>query len=85
MGEVQKAARQFRKEYKIKEVTADALKQAFLEQGFTLIEYDRVVNSPDVEMVVHHLGLEQMMNHSNGFLYASDLYRIVWLFVHDHG
>ena len=80
MGEVQKAARRFRKEYQIGEVTAEALKYAFLEQGFTLIEYDRLLNSPDVEMVVHHLGLEPMLTHSNGFLYVSELYRIVFLY-----
>ena len=80
MGEVQKAARRFRKEHRIREVTADALIHAFTEQGFTLIEYDRILNSPDVEMVVSHLGLEPMLLHSNGFLYVSELYRIVFLY-----
>ena len=80
MGEVQKAAKRFRKEYRIREVTADSLKHAFMEQGFTLIEYERLLNSPDVETVVHHLGLEPMLAHSNGFIYMSELYRIVFLF-----
>ena len=77
--EIKKQAKSFLTEYGIKEITADALEKAFKLQGFTVIEYNPVTNDEDVTTVIHNLGLEEMVSHTNGFLYVDTNYRLVFI------
>lgn len=77
--EIRKRVKSFRKEFGIKEVSADTLENVFRLQGFTIIEYNPVLNDEDVTTVVHNLGLEEMISHSTGFLYMDAHYRLLFV------
>ena len=77
--EIRKRVKVFRKEFGIKEVSADTLEDVFRQQGFTIVEYNPVLNDEDVTTVVHNLGLEEMIVHSTGFLYVDGNYRLLFI------
>ena len=77
--EIKKLVRAFRREFAIREVTPGVLEDAFTRQGFTIVEYNPVVNDPDVSTVIDHLGLTDMIARTNGFLYVDANYRLVFL------
>ncbi len=78
-GRVKQTVRKFRKEFAIKEVTPAVLEEVFEKQGFTVIEFNSVVNDPDVTTVIRSLGLSEMTARSNGFLYVDRSYRLVFV------
>lgn len=77
--EIRKRVKAFRKEFGINEVSAEALEEVLRQQGFTIIEYNPVLNDEDVTTVVHNLGLEEMISHSTGFLYVDAYYRLLFV------
>ena len=77
--EIKKRVKDFRREFGIRKVTADVLTDVLQDQGFTLIEFNPVINDADVHTVVHNLGLEEMIGHSTGFLYVDAKYRLLFL------
>ncbi len=77
--EIKKRVKEFRKEFAVREVTVNVLEAVFSCQGFTIIEYNPVMNDEDVNTVVKNLGLEEMISHTNGFLYADANYRLVFI------
>ena len=78
-GEIKKKVKEFRREYNVKEISSDSLETIFIKQGFTIIEYNPVINDPDVTTVIQNLGLTDMIAHSNGFLYVDSNYRLVFI------
>ena len=77
--EVKRRVKAFRREYKVEEVTAESLQEIFQKQGFMIIEYNPVINDPDVTTVIENLGLKEMIVHGNGFLYTDENYRLVFV------
>lgn len=77
--EIRKRVRAFCKEYRIKEISAESLEDVFRKQGFTIIEFNPVINDNDVTTVINSLKIEEMILHTNGFLYVDANYRLVFL------
>ena len=78
-SEIKKLVTNFRREFGIRDVTAESLEEAFRKQGFTIIDFNPAVNDPDVTTVIDSLGLQGMISHSNGFVYVDGNYRLVFL------
>ena len=77
--EIKKTVRQFRDKYGLKEVTARSLARTFEQLGYTVIEFNPVVNDPDVTVLIGALGLTEQIAHSNGFLWTDRNYRLVFI------
>lgn len=78
--DIKRKAKAFRRAYlKNREVSAASLADVFEEQGFTVVPFTPSLPDPDVDTVVEGLGLQEQVKHSNGFLYVSPYYRIVFL------
>ena len=69
----------FRKEFQLREITYQTLTAAFERQGFTVIEFNPVINDPDVAAIIKNLHLEQQVLYSKGFLYTDANYRLVFV------
>ena len=78
-AEIKKRVKAFRAEFSIREVKANVLEDIFAKQGFTIIEYNPLLNNEDVATVINNLGLAEMTAHTNGFLYADANYRLVFI------
>lgn len=78
-SEIKKLVTQFRREFGIQDVTDESLEVAFKKQGFTIIDFNPVVNDLDVTTVIESLGLHDRIKHSNGFIYVDGNYRLVFL------
>ena len=78
-SEIKRLVSQFRREFKITNVTSESLEEVFRKQGFTVVDYNPVVNDEDVTTVIESLGLEEMIRHTNGFLYVDSRYRLVFI------
>ncbi len=76
---VKKLVRQYRKEFNIHDITVASLEAAFQKQGFTIIDFNPVLNDPDVDTVLKTLKLQDSIAHSNGFIYVDNNYRLVFL------
>ncbi len=77
--EIKKKVREFKRQYLLRDVTYPSLREVFEKQGFTVIEFNPVVNDPDVETVIRSLKLSDMIAHSKGFLYVDKNYRILFV------
>lgn len=53
---IKATAKSFLVEFKVGDVTLDKLKQVIRSQGYTIIEYNHVSNSEEVESVITLLG-----------------------------
>ena len=60
-------------------VSASSLMDAFEKQGFTVVEFNPVVNDPEVDTVIAGLGVGEQVKHSPGFLDLSPYYRVVFV------
>ena len=78
-SEIKSLVTKFRREFGIRDVSAESLEDAFRKQGFTIIDFNPAVNDPDVKTVIEALGLQDMISHSNGFVYVDGNYRLVFL------
>lgn len=78
-AEIKKRVKAFRAEFSIREVKSSVLEDIFAKQGFTIIEYNPLMNNEDVATVINNLGLAEMTAHTNGFLYADANYRLVFI------
>lgn len=74
-------AKSFFKKYKLNNVDVPNLKDVLKKQGYTLIEFNHVVNSEAVSTLIKALGIEKNIASSKGFTYADDQRRLV--FVHE--
>lgn len=76
---IQKKTKAFLKEYKLKKVTLETLRGAIRKQGYTIVEFNNVVNNENVAALMDALGLEEYCKHSKGFTYADSQKRLVFL------
>ena len=61
------------------EVTLDGLKRVIKSQGYTIIEFNHVSNSKDVEDLIKLLGVSKYIEQTKGFTYADEQRRLVFL------
>lgn len=76
---IKKVSNQFIKKHRITNVDYPTLKQIVDNMGFTVIEFNNILNDKDVETVVQNLGLEETILHSRGFTYADNNHRLVFV------
>ena len=78
--DIKKKVRQFKREFGIfGKPDRHALEEAFEKQGFTIIDFSPAVNDPDVETLIQSLKLAELTKKSNGFLYADENFRLVFV------
>lgn len=78
-SKIKKLVMKFRREFDIRDVTSESLESAFRKQGFTIIDFNPVLNDPDVNTVLNSLGLQDRIRHSNGFVFTDSNYRLVFI------
>lgn len=71
----------FKRKFKIKQVTSEGLCRALSEQGYTVIEFNGIDDNDDVTALKNALGVGPYMDQSRCFTYRDDKYRIV--FIHE--
>lgn len=70
---------QFRQDFNVKKCTTEKMEEVFRKQGFTLINYNPVLNDEDVATVIHSFGLEEMILRSSGFLFMDKNHRLLFV------
>ena len=80
-NEVKKRSSEFLKKYKLTCLTTEAVRNILQQQGYTLVRFNNLDNTPDVESLITSLGIEQIAKRSKGFTYADSNFRLV--FVHE--
>ncbi len=78
-NDIKSIAQKFLLEYGLKQVTLESLRSILKNQGYTIVEFNAIVNDPQVAALVTALGLEQNIQHSKGFTYADRYRRLVFL------
>ena len=78
-SEIKNLVTRFRREFQIRDVTSESLEEAFHKQGFTIVDFNPVVNDDDVTTVIERLELRETVRHSNAFLYVDNRYRLVFI------
>ena len=78
-SEIKQTVNSFRKEFQLREITYQTLAAVFERQGFTVIEFNPVINDLDVAAIIKNLHLEQQVLYSKGFLYTDANYRLVFV------
>lgn len=76
---IQKKTKAFLKEYKLRKVTLETLRGAIRKQGYTIVEFNNVVNNVNVSALIDALGLEEYCKRSKGFTYADSQKRLLFL------
>lgn len=76
---IKKIVNQFIKKHRIKTMNYSALKEVVKNVGFTIIEFNNILNDKDVETIIQNLGLGEMALRSRGFTYADNHYRLVFI------
>lgn len=71
----------FLKEHRIRAVTSASLADALQQQGFTVLEFNRLCNDEDLGDLIDALRLRSYITSTKGFTYANADHRLV--FVHE--
>lgn len=79
--EIQKKVKEFKKKFGFLDCDLESLEKAIEKQGYTIVEFNHIMNNPSVATIVNTLGLKEYISHSKCFTYADKNYRIV--FVHE--
>ncbi len=78
---VRRSASAFLKQFNLSEVTLENLSEVIKKQGYTVIEFNNISNSENVDVLLTALGLKDLSKRSKGFTYADSQRRL--LFVHE--
>lgn len=76
---LKRRVRTFYKEYEIKTITLQSIKDVIKRQGYTIVEYNTICNTAAVTALIEALGVEEYCKRSKGFTYADAKYRLVFL------
>ncbi len=76
------AAKSFRKEYKIFNPSLDDIKSIIRHQGYTIVEFNTVLNNENVALIIKNLKLDNLVSEEKGFIYTDSKNRLV--FVHEN-
>lgn len=79
--EIKRRTKKLIKEFDIREVNYESLKKVIGRLGYTVVEFNHILNDGDVAALVSALNLSDKIACSRGFTYADRNYRIV--FVHE--
>lgn len=74
-----KSVRNFKRKYKIKNISSESLGGILNKQGFTLIKFNGAADDEDVKMLVSGLDLQDYISTSRCFTYQDDKYRLVFV------
>ena len=78
-NKAKKQAAAFRREFGLKDISLESLRNVIEKQGYTIIEFNNFYNDENVTALVDALGLSEMIEHSKGFTYADSNYCLVFL------
>lgn len=76
---IKKKVCEFIKRYQLKRISVDSLCEAVEKSGYTLILYDKTLNSNDVQTIINSLNLQEYVSRSRGFTYADSNYRLLFI------
>lgn len=76
---VKKAVVEFKRKFNIDAVSETVLCEVLEKQGFTVIGFNKILNDEDVSQIIKNLSLTDMIACHNGFTYADDKYRLVFV------
>ena len=79
--EIKQKAHRFLAEFRISTLTLADLRTILAKQGFTIIEFNHILNDEPVDTVIHELQLTDLASRSKGFTYVDNHSRLV--FVHE--
>ena len=71
--------KRFVSQYKIDTVSYFSLKKAAEEMGYSVIEFNRISNDKNVEIIINSLKLGDIVLRSKGFTYADEDYRLIFI------
>ena len=74
-----KQATDFKRKYNIKVISSKSLIRALNEQGYTVIDFNGIVDVEDVAALRDALDIGQYMKQSRCFTYRDDKYRLVFI------
>ncbi len=78
-NDIKKITTGFIKQHKLITINYSVLKKAAVNMGYTIIEYNNIVNEKDVHTVIENLKLGDMILSSRGFTYVSKDYRLIFI------
>lgn len=78
---VKKAVKLFKHQYSFRSYNYESLCKITVEHGFTIIEFNNIVNNENIEILVKSLNISDLISQSKGFTYADSNYRLV--FIHE--
>lgn len=74
-----KCAYNFVKQYELTEISGESLESSLEKQGYTLIEYSKITNQPDVETLLSAIGLKAFSLGVRAFYYRDENMRLVFI------
>ncbi|MBE6765151.1 MAG: ImmA/IrrE family metallo-endopeptidase [Ruminococcaceae bacterium] len=74
-----KLALDYIREYSMGDVTASSVVKALEKQGYTVVEYSRISNQPDVETLLTSIGLKDFSRTVRAFYYHDNNIRVVFV------
>ena len=78
-NDIKKTVKTFIKQYKLTHVDYVTLKNTVEKAGYTIIEFNGMLNEKAVETVIENLNLTENVLKSRGFTYESADYRLVFV------
>ena len=79
--EILKKVKQFKKTFGFVDCTTDNLRATIEAQGYTVVEFNHIINDEAVQTLIDSLKLSDSILRTKGFTYADPNYRLV--FVHE--
>lgn len=79
--EVIKKSKEFLRANHLSALTLNDMQSIIAQQGYTIVLFNNLSNTDDVETLLSSLGLSELSKHSRGFTYTDGNFRIV--FVHE--
>lgn len=76
--QIRAKAKAFLLKYHISKVNAESLKHALESQGFSIIRFNNIQNTPDVDSLIRSLHIQTVAAHSRGFTYMDSNFRLVF-------
>lgn len=76
---IKKNVHKFIKQYQLKRISVDSLSEVVEKLGYTLILFDKTLNSSDVQTIINSLNLQELISCSRGFTYADSNYRLLFI------
>ena len=80
--EVVKKSKEFLRGNRLAKLTLSDAQSIIANQGYTIIPFNNLSNTDDVDTLISNLGLSEQAEHSRGFTYADANFRLV--FVHEN-